>query len=141
MAFGTILFHARRIQRQYRCRLYMGWYHTYLTSFDDVVIPTLMLDAPLSRTMTGARLMIDLDDLAVDSAFVPGPMPHAVSFGATANLTSSSSHQHGLGSASRGMTKSRGHIYESACNGVSVRKAGKRTARQHRLGLIIYSTQ
>jgi hypothetical protein len=41
----------------------MEWQHTYLTSFDKLVMPTLMLDAPLSRTMMGARRMMDLDNL------------------------------------------------------------------------------
>src|SRR6266403_2088739 len=36
----------------------MECHRTYLTSFDEVVTPTLMLEAPLSRTMTGARLMM-----------------------------------------------------------------------------------
>ena len=49
--------------RQYRYRLYKGWHHTYLTSFGEFVIPTLMVDAPLSMTMTGGRLMIGLDEL------------------------------------------------------------------------------
>ena len=34
------------------------WDRTYLTSFGEVMTPTLMLDAPLSRTMTGERFMI-----------------------------------------------------------------------------------
>jgi hypothetical protein len=31
---------------------------TYLTSLGEVVIPTLMLEAPLSRTTTGARFIM-----------------------------------------------------------------------------------
>ncbi len=45
----------------------MECHRTYLTSFDEVVMPTLILDAPLSRTMTGERLMMDLDDLNLDT--------------------------------------------------------------------------
>jgi hypothetical protein len=55
----------------------MERHHTYLTSFDEVVIPALMLDAPFSRTMTGARRMIELreqDAAVVDASplFFPG---------------------------------------------------------------------
>jgi hypothetical protein len=35
---------------------------TYLTSFGEVVTPTLMVDAPLSRTMTRARFMAKVSD-------------------------------------------------------------------------------
>lgn len=56
MVFGTILCHGRKDSQA--IEMSMVWRHTYLTSFDEVVIPTLMVDAPLSRTMTGARLMM-----------------------------------------------------------------------------------
>ena len=38
------------------------WDRTYLTSFGEVETPTLMVDAPLSRTMTGARLIVNWSD-------------------------------------------------------------------------------
>jgi hypothetical protein len=38
------------------------WDRTYLTSLGEVETPTLMVDAPLSRTMTGARLIANWSD-------------------------------------------------------------------------------